>query len=75
MYIILHGVAAEHVQIVGFWLMARSGCFVKIGVAVKLQYFNNTPSKINVDRGSSNSIWQRATPIILSWFAGRTWKK
>jgi hypothetical protein len=75
MYIIFHGVTAEQVQIVGFWLMTRSSCFGKIGKAVKLLYFNNMPSKINVDRGSSNCIWQRATPISVDWFAGRKLKK
>jgi len=55
--------------------MTHSDCIVIIGIALKLQYFYNTPSKIRVDRGSSNFIWQRATAIIVGWLAGRTWKK
>jgi hypothetical protein len=27
-----------------------------------------------LDREPSTFIWQMATPIIVSWFAGRTWK-
>ena len=55
--------------------MTHSDCVVKIGIALKLQYFCNMPSKIKVNGGSSDFIWQRATPTIVGWFASRTWKK
>jgi hypothetical protein len=42
--------------------------------SVKLQYLNNMPSKIKVDRGSSDFIWQRATSISVGWFASRNLK-
>jgi len=29
---------------------------------------------LDLERGLSNILWQRATPVIVSRFAGRTWR-
>jgi len=27
----------------------------------------------HIGQGCPKFIWQRATPVVVSWFAGRTW--
>lgn len=37
-------------------------------------FHGESPGNIRLSHGSPTFLWQWATPVILGWFAGRTWK-
>jgi hypothetical protein len=37
-------------------------------------YARNDGVYVKLDHGRLTFLWQRATPVIVGWFAGRMWK-
>ena len=46
----------------------------KTGAFLYVYYSCNGVVYINIDHGHSKCLWQRATPISVDWFVGRTLK-